>query len=148
MADYDLTKHPYGHGNYNVTKQYAGQVVTLIHYIDCATTGALPTTGLTSGKTYKIFGVPEHWWTRCCTMVVHTGEGADEHITVSDGTNSLLTSGDIQTDATVESQVSTTGYYLAGTAGSMSDIYISSDATSTVAKFWIIIEGMYLTTDM
>jgi hypothetical protein len=141
MADYDMVT---GYaGNYNVTKLNMGRMETLTRYIDCATTGKLPTTGMTSGKTYEIFTVPATWFTVSTTIIMDVGEGADEHATISDGTNTLLSAADVNTADTVETTA--TGFQA---AGAHAHITISPDADLTVAKFWVVIVGMVLDTKM
>jgi hypothetical protein len=136
---HDWTKD---HGNYNVGHRQGEGIVTLIRYIDTTATGY----DLTSAEFDKIFAVPDNFCVLEARVICDVVEGAVETIDIVDddsATTTFVSNADLSTaGGTVTTTNARKCYQAAGY------ICIRPDADITAAKFWVVIEGIILTTDM
>lgn len=136
MAIQDLIT---GYGNHGVARQILDQPIVVKRYINTVTLG-----GLTSGDYYKIFAYDANTLIQRAWIVTETVEGAADTVDVTDdssGTTTLCSNHDLNTDNAVTNY---TGAVFKASAG---QICIKPDAALTVAKFWVCVEYMKLSTN-
>jgi hypothetical protein len=129
-------------GNYNVGHRNGEGIVTLIRYIDTTATGY----DLASAEFDKIFAVPDNFCVLEARVVCDVVEGAVQTVDIVDddsATTTFVSNADLSTaGGTMTTTNARKTYQAAGF------ICIRPDAAITVAKFWVIIEGIILTTAM
>lgn len=127
-----------GYGNYGVARQIMDQPIVVKRYINAASDN------LTSGDYYKIFAYEANTLIMRAWIVTETVEGAADTIDVTDdssGTTTLCSNHDLNTDNAVTTY---SGSVFKASAG---QICIKPDAAITVAKFWVCVEYMKLSTN-
>ena len=134
----DWTKDP---GGYNVGKKLSGEVVTLTRYIDTTATGY----DLTSGEYTKIFAVPDNFSVLDAYVSCDVVEGAAETIDIVDDDSATTA---FVNDATLNTAGSVTVTNARKTYQAAGYICILANADITVAKFWVIVKGIILDTNM
>jgi len=128
-------------GGYNVGKRLVGEVVTLTRYIDTTATGY----DLTSGEYTKIFAVPDNFSVLDAYVSCDVVEGAAETIDIVDDDSATTA---FVNDATLNTAGSVTVTNARKTYQAAGYICILANADITVAKFWVIVKGIILDTNM
>ena len=125
-------------GNYNVGKQILDEVITLSRYINAAVDN------LTLGAFYKLWSVPDNFALLEAYVSCDVVEGAADTVTITDDdstTTSFVTVATLNTAGTITATNARKTYQAAGF------IVMTPSAAITVAKFWVIIKGMVLSTN-
>ncbi len=126
-------------GNYNVTKQVLDEVITLSRYIDASTDN------LTSGAFYKLWSVPDNFALLEAYVSDDVAEGAGDTLDIVDddsATTTFVTNANLNSAGTITTTNARKAYQAAGF------ICMRPDADITVAKFWVVIRGIVLSTSM
>lgn len=135
---HDWTKDP---GNYNVGHRDKDGLVTYVRYIDTTATGY----DLASGEYDKIFAVPDNFTVLDAYVICDVVEGDAETIDIVDDDTPTTTFVD---DATLNTAGYTTATNARKTYQAAGYICILPNAAITAAKFWVVVKGVILTTDM
>jgi hypothetical protein len=126
-------------GGYNVGKKILGEAITLARYIDCTSKT------VSNASFYKLFSVPANFQVENIYIVNGTGEGAADTIDITD--DDVVTTTFVN-DASVE----TAGVITRGTArkvyAAAGFICLLANADITAAKFWVVVTGQILNTNM
>lgn len=141
MAVVDLTTGKYA-GNYGVEKELLDEVVTLKRYID-STVVPNGNVGLVASDYYRLFYYPANTFLLHVRTVTETVEGVADTVDITDdetGTTVMISNHDVNTDnAITESSAgkfkATSGY-----------VCVRPDQAITVAKFWVVLQYVKLTT--
>jgi hypothetical protein len=128
-------------GNYNIGYRQLDNSVTYARYIDTTATGY----DLGNGEYIKIFAVPDNFCLQEAYVVCDVVEGAGETIDIVDDDSATTT---FVNDATLNTAGATTATNARKTYQAAGFIVILANAAITAAKFWVIVKGQVLSTDM
>lgn len=128
-------------GNYNVGKQVLDEVITLSRYIDTTETGY----DIGNGEYIKIFSVPDNFALLDAYVSCDVVEGAAETIDIVDDDSATTT---FVNDANLNSAGAVTATNARKTYQAAGYICILGNAAITAAKFWVVVKGIILSTDM
>jgi len=124
-------------GNYNIAKQILDEVITLSRYIDASTDN------LASAAFYKLWSVPDDFCLLDAYVSCDVVEGAADTVDIVDDDSATTT---FVNDATLNTAGAITATNARKTYQAAGFIVMTPSAAITVAKFWVIIKGMVLST--
>jgi hypothetical protein len=128
-------------GNYNVGHRDKDGIVTYVRYIDTTVTGY----DLANGEYDKIFAVPDNFCVLSAYVICDVIEGAADTVDIVDDDSATTT---FVNDATVNTAGAVTATNARKTYQAAGFICILPNAAITVAKFWVVVKGVILTTAM
>jgi len=127
--------------NYNVGYRQLDNTVTYTRYYDSTATGY----DIGNGEYIKVFAVPANFLLTEAYVITETVEGAAETIDLVDDDSATTT---IVNDANLNSDNNVATINARKFYASAGYVCILGNADITAAKFWIIVKGQILNTNM